>query len=196
MFLERIKGVFKLDVATFNEIEHDDTATGQAALVVALVALLGSIGAFIGAQTANAGLAGLSQQFGEMDIAMPAVTMSPIGMALNAFIGAFVAWLIWSVMTYLIGVNLFKGTATIPEMMRVIGFAQAPRLLSVFNFIPCVGWLFGFVGWIWAVVASFIAIREGLDLDGGKALVTILLSLLAVMLVNIFVLAPLLSLVF
>lgn len=196
MFFDRIKGVFRLDAATFNEIEHDETATAQAAIVVVLVALLGSIGAFVAAQTANTGLAELSQQFGELEIPIPTVTMSPIGMALNAFIAALISWLVWSVMTYLIGVNLFKGTATVSEMLRVIGFAQAPRLLSVFNFIPCVGWLFGFVGWVWAVVASFVAIREGLDLDGGKALATILLSLVVVILVNSLVVGPLLNMVF
>ncbi len=190
MFLERIKGVFRLDAGTFKEIEHDESATAQAAIVVFLVALLAAIGAFIGAQAANAALAGFTEQFGEfgeMDLPTVTAALSPFGALLNAFIGAFVAWLVWSVMTYFIGVNVFKGEATIPEMLRVIGFAQAPRLLSVLNFIPCIGWLFGFAGWLWAVVASFVAIREGLDLDGGKALATILLSFLAAIIVNVVI---------
>jgi hypothetical protein len=187
MFLERIKGVFRLDAGTFKEIEHDESATAQAAIVVFLVALLGAIGAFIGAQAANAALSGLGEQFsefGEMDLPNLTAALSPVGALFNAFIGAFVAWLVWSVMTYFIGVNIFKGEATIPEMLRVIGFAQAPRLLSVLNFIPCIGWLFGLAGWVWAIAASFVAIREGLDLDSGKALATILLSFIAAILVN------------
>ena len=46
----RIMGVFKLDVNTFEEIEHDESATSQAAIVVALVALLAVVGSGLGAQ--------------------------------------------------------------------------------------------------------------------------------------------------
>ena len=37
MFWNRIVGVFKLNVATFEEVEHDSSATSQAAIVVAIV---------------------------------------------------------------------------------------------------------------------------------------------------------------
>jgi hypothetical protein len=43
--LQRIMGVFMLNADTFEEIEHDQSATGQAAIVVTIVALLSAIGA-------------------------------------------------------------------------------------------------------------------------------------------------------
>ena len=46
---QRIMGVFKLDKATFAEIEGDQSATSQAAIVVVLVALVAGIGAAVAA---------------------------------------------------------------------------------------------------------------------------------------------------
>ena len=52
-------------------------------------------------------------------------------------------------------------------MLRVIGFAYSPQIL---NIIPCVGWI---IGGIWSLIAGFIAVRQGLDLDNTKAFLTI-----------------------
>jgi hypothetical protein len=146
MFLERVIGVFKLDVNTFEEVEHDANATIQAAMVVAAVAFLSAVGSAIGAI------------FGDGSI---------FGSFFGSLIWHFVGWFLWSAITYFVGTSLFNGKATIDEMLRVIGFAQAPLILGI---IPCLGW---FVGWIWALIASFIAIRQGLDLDNVNAFLTI-----------------------
>ena len=149
---DRILGVFKLDVATFEEIEHDTTATTQAAIVVLIVALVAAIGSGIGATIAD-------------------------GNFISSFIGqlitTFVGWLIWSAVTYFVGTSLFGGKATLDEMLRVIGFAYAPQILGI---IPCIG---AIIGCIWTLIAGFIAVRQGLDLDNGKAFLTIVVGAIA-----------------
>lgn len=55
-------------------------------------------------------------------------------------------------------------------MLRVIGFAQAPLALGI---IPCIGTI---IGLVWAFVASFIAIRQGLDLDDANTCLTIIVG--------------------
>lgn len=193
--IDRIVGVLKLDVNTFEEIEADQTATSQAAIIVAVVAVVSAIGAFIGARAGNAALSTLGEQFGsELEIPFSVPVISPIGAALTALIGAFVAWLVWSAVTYFIGTRLFEGKADMGEMLRVIGFAQAPRLLNIFSFIPCLGALLSLAAWIWAIAAGFIAIRQGLDLDNAKTLITILLSWLVAFLINLFVVNPIFAL--
>lgn len=193
--LERILGVFKLDVATFELIEHDESATTQAAIVVGLVGLLSAIGAAIGAVVANNALSTIGSQLGsDFELPMAIPTLSPVGAFLNALIGAFVAWLLWSALTYFIGTRLFEGQANMGEMLRVIGYAQAPRLLSVLGFIPCIGALLSLAGWLWALVATFVAVRQGLDIDNGKTALTVILSFVVVIVVNIFVLGPLFAL--
>lgn len=192
---ERIQRVFKLDAQVFEEVEHDESATSQAAIIVAIVAVLSAIGAFVGATMANSAiseLGGLEEQLGEFASVFDAVgQLSPTGAALNAFVAAFVGWALWSALTYFIGVNVFKGEATFNEMLRVIGFAQAPRLLGVFSFIPCLGGLLLFAGGIWSLVAGFVGIRQGLDLDNTKTALTVILSWLAAFLVNALLLGPL-----
>lgn len=190
--IDRIMGVFRLSVPTFEEIEADESATVQAAIVVAIVAILSGITRYFAAPAAAETMAQIEGQLG---IDLPSVTLNPVGALINAILSAFVTWLIWSALTYFIGTRLFNGTATMGEMLRVIGFAQAPRILGILFFIPCLGPLLGFIGSIWSLVAGFIGIRQGLDLDNVKTALTIILSFLAAILVS-FLIGLLLASVF
>jgi hypothetical protein len=148
--LERLMGVFMLNANTFEEIEHDQTATSQAAIIVAAVAILSGIGSGIGASIGGNG--------------------SFIGSFIAAIIGAFLGWILWSAITYFVGTSLFGGQADMGEMLRVIGFAFAPQLLGIIPFIgACIGAL-------WSLAAVFVAVRQGLDLDTGKTIMTIVIG--------------------
>lgn len=149
---QRILGVLRLDVPTFEEVEHDTTATGQAAGVVAIAAVCQAIGNSLSASISGGGV---GPNF------------------LVTLIAAFIGWVVWSALTYWIGTTLYEGQADLGEMLRVIGFANAPLILAI---IPCLGTL---VGGIWALVAGFIAIRQGLDLDNTKTFVTIIIGFIA-----------------
>jgi hypothetical protein len=161
----RIIGVFKLNANTFEEIEHDESATGQAALIVALVALLTGVGSGLGASMSNG---------------------SFISSFISSLIWAIIGWLLWSAVSYAVGTSVFGGKATMGEMLRVIGFAQAPQLLGI---IPCLGTL---VGAIWSLIAGFIAIRQGLDLDNTKAFLTALIGFV-VLVIGYFAIAMILG---
>ncbi len=150
---DRIIGVLKLDANTFEAIEHDTSATGQAALIVAIVAVLSALGSGIYSSISNSSF--ISSFFGTL-------------------LWTFVGWFLWSVVSYFVGTALFGGQATVDEMLRVIGFAYAPQVLGI---IPCIG---GIVGLIWSLIAGFIAIRQGLDLDNTKALLTIVIGFVVV----------------
>jgi hypothetical protein len=161
MLVQRIIGVLKLDVATYEEIEADESATSQAAIVVAIVAIIGGlIGGGIAAATDNG---------------------SFVGVFLQQLLSAFIGWIVWSAATYFVGTSLFGGTATMGEMMRVLGFAQAPGFLGI---IPICG---SFVGLIWTLACTFIAIRQGLDLDSGKAILTAIVAFIAVLIVSFII---------
>ncbi len=149
MFLQRVLGVFRFSVATFEEIEHDPKAISQAALLVMLVAFLSGLGD------------------GIWSIFNGSLFWSNF---LITLVWTMVGWLLWSAITYLVGTSVFGGKANLAEMMRVLGFAYAPLMLSV---IPCIGPL---VGGIWALAAGFIAVRQGLDLDDFKTVITILIG--------------------
>jgi hypothetical protein len=158
--LNRVIGVMKLDVDTYEEIEADESATPQAAIVVGVVAVIGGL---IGG--------GISAAMGT----------GFLGAFLNQLLLAFISWGVWSVVTYFVGTTLFGGQSTIGQMLRVLGFAQAPGILGI---IPVCG---TFVGWIWTLACTFIAIRQGLDLDNMKALLTAVVAFICVFLVSLAV---------
>jgi len=147
--LARIIGVFKLSAPTFEEIEHNTSLTLPAALIVVLVSLISGVGN------------GLFNGF---------INKSFFRGFLGSLIGVILGWLLWSAVTWFVGTRFFKGEADLGQMLRVIGFAYLPMLLSI---IPCVG---GVIGIIWTIAAGFIAIRQGLDLDDLKAFFTVIVG--------------------
>ena len=178
--INRIIGVLKLDVETYEAIEHDEGATMQAAMVVLIVAIVAAIGAGV----ATNALGGLAENLGGIegleDLPAIGANMSPVGSAISAFVNTFIGWILWSYISYFVGTRMFDGKATPQQMMRVIGFALAPRVLSI---IPCIG----FVGWIYSLVTGFIGIRQGLDLDNGKTALTIIISIIGVIVASFVV---------
>jgi hypothetical protein len=98
-----------------------------------------------------------------------------------------VNYYIWAYITYFVGTNLFEGRADPGELLRVIGYANGPRILSLFSFVPCLGPMLGFVGGIWTLIAGFIGVREALDLDTGKTLVTVIVGWIIVFIISIAV---------
>lgn len=183
---ERIMGIIRLDKATYEGIEKDESATRQALYVVLLVGLLIGVGAFISATVFNNNAADiasmLQSQIGEDSPLYAALgqftptRLSPIGGFLQGLTGALLQWVVWSAVTFFVGTRFFGGQATFNEMLRLLGFAQAPRLLNALSFIPCVGALIGLFGSIWWLVTSFVAIRQGLNLSNGKTVLTIIVS--------------------
>jgi len=91
-------------------------------------------------------------------------------------VAALFSWLVWAGITYLIGDKLLKGTATWGELLRTLGYAQAPAVLLIFGFVPVLGNILGAVVGIWLLVTGIVAIRQALDFDTGKAVLTAFLG--------------------
>lgn len=147
-FGERMLGAATLSVPVYEEVEHDRTATRQAAGAVAIVAVAGAIGSF------SLGGAGI------------------VGAVLSAFVG----WYIWSAVTLFVGTQVFRGTADMGEMLRTIGFAQAPGVLYVAGIVPLLGGLVQLFVGIWMLVCAVVAIRQALDFTTGKAIATAMIG--------------------
>ncbi len=144
----RMLGAAKLDVQTYEEVEADLDATGQAAAVVALAAVATAVGA--------------------ADLGIIATVFATVWRVLG--------WMLWAAITYVIGDKIFGGSATWGELLRTLGFAQAPALLLFFAFLPLVGGVLEVVVGIWVLVAGIIAIRQALDFGTGKAILTALIG--------------------
>jgi hypothetical protein len=144
----RMMGAARLDVSVYEEVEADSTATGQAAGVVAIVALCSAIG----------GIGGGAQG------------------VFSGLIAALVGWAIWAGVTYLIGDKVLGGTATWGELLRTLGFAQAPGVLFALGVIPLIGGLVSIAVGLWILVTGIVAIRQALDFGTGRAIATAILG--------------------
>lgn len=150
--INRILRAIRLDSTVYREIAEDQNAMTEAAIIVVIVALLSGLGRAIGS--------------GNFIVNLIVTLLTAI----------LVGWILWAILTYFVGTALFKGKTDIPEMMRVLGYANAPNLLGVFAFIPCVGWIIALIGAILAFIAGFLAVREAMEFDTGNAIITVLIS--------------------
>ncbi|MFN2125169.1 MAG: YIP1 family protein [Candidatus Promineifilaceae bacterium] len=155
--LDRLRGVLSFNLETINEIEHDPSALSQAFIVVIVSSLVAAIGGGFGQVLFGVGIGTDSNN-------------NPALKFVSIVVWAIVAWFLWAVITQFIGTKFFNGEATIPEMMRVIGFAYAPLVIQVFSFIPFLGFLFVFGAAAWSIALVFVSVREGLDISTGSAL--------------------------
>ncbi|MBI2954480.1 MAG: YIP1 family protein [Chloroflexi bacterium] len=167
--VDRMIRAAKLENALYDEVERDKNATGQALTVVVIVALASGIGSALAGIIGRAGIG------------------AAIGGFIVGIIMALIGWAIWSFVTYWVGTSLFGGTATYGELLRAVGFAYTPNVLGILSFIPGVGPLIAFVGSIWALVAGVVAVRQALDFDTGKAIITAIIGWIILMIVVVVI---------
>ena len=161
--IDRIVRAIRLDWTVFREIAQDREAMKEAAIIVLVVTFLAALG----------GTGGLLMAQVDAGTAI-------LGFFVNWFVnGILIGWIGWAILTYFVGAVLFKGQTDVQEMMRVLGYASAPRLLGLLGFIPCVGWLFVIAGWVLSLIAGIIAIREAMDFDTRNAIITVVISWIA-----------------
>ena len=130
-----------LDAAIYEEVEADQTATGQALVVV----LLSSVAAGVGARWSNGANVGAI-----------------------AFVStvALLAWAGWALVTFEVGSRLMPEPQTrvdVGELLRTIGFASAPGILRLFGVLPGVTAPAFVITAVWMLAAMVVAVRQALD---------------------------------
>ena len=137
-FINRIYRAIKIDPDLYEEVEHDKSATFQAASVVVLSSLAAGIGAIhLGASNFLLG---------------PLLSLA--------------SWYFWAFLIYIVGTKLFPDKQTKSnhgELLRTIGFSSAPGLIRVFGFTPELMSITFIGAGIWMLVAMVVAVRQALD---------------------------------
>ena len=147
-FINRMIRAAKLDVQLYEEVEADQSATGQAMAVVVLSALAAGIGTI-----------GVSGGYGQV---------------LLGTISAVMAWFVWAFLTYWIGTRLLpepQTEADLGQLLRTIGFSSAPGLIRILGIFPGLMPTVMIVSLIWMLIAMVIAVRQALDYQStGRAI--------------------------
>lgn len=151
--IERMVRAARLQPRLYEEVEHDQGATGQALLIVVLAAISGGLGRLIAD-----GVPGF----------------------IAAVVGAVVFWALITGLAYLVGTRLLatrETSATWGQVLRTVGFAYTPGVLSFLGVIPILGpFLVVLVIPIWIAIAAVIGIRQALDFDTVRAIGTGLIA--------------------
>jgi hypothetical protein len=143
IFIRRLMGAAMLDVATYEEVEADRSATPQAVAIV----VLSSLAAGIGARGSSGGAATL---------AFFATTS----------VLALITWASFALLTFEIGARILPAAETrvdVGELLRTLGFAATPGLVQVFGILPGAAVPVFTLAIVWALAASIVAVRQALD---------------------------------
>tara|TARA_B100001121_G_C18591882_1_gene575055 strand:+ start:193 stop:708 length:516 start_codon:yes stop_codon:yes gene_type:complete len=137
-FINRIYRAIKIDPELYEEVEHDKSATFQAALVVVLSSLAAGVGAI---------------QLGASNFLLgPLISLA--------------SWYFWAFLIFIVGTKLFPDKQTKSdhgELLRTIGFSSAPGLIRVFGFTPELMTV-TFVGSsFWMLACMVVGVRQALD---------------------------------
>jgi len=147
---ERMWRAAKLDAAFYEMVEADPRYLREAFTVVIVVAVFFA--------------AGMAIEYHDG----PAKIVAGI-------VGTLCFWVAWAGITLWVGTNITDTPETrsdMGEMLRVLGYAYSPQLLVFFVFLPGIGTLLAAVGLIWSLVAGVVAIRQALDFNTNRALIT------------------------
>lgn len=141
-FQQRVIGALRLKSATYEEVEHDASATLQAGAIVLVVSLTNSMSWYF--------------------------VMWDAGSILRDVFRSLLAWGIGALFLWQIGTRLLPGKKTeadLGQLLRTVGFAQAPGIFGLLAVVPLVGLFVPFVVAIWIIGATFVAVRQALDYE-------------------------------
>jgi hypothetical protein len=134
----RLIGSAQLNARSYEEVEIDRHANVQAVAIVILSAFAAAVGT------------------GLRDTGS---TLALVGVAL-------LSWIIWVLLTLVIGTQLLperETRADFGQILRTTGFSATPGILRVFGLVPVVGHLIFVAATIWMLFSFVIAVRQALD---------------------------------
>lgn len=160
--IDRILRAIRLDPTLYREVADDDQFNTEAIVIVVVVAVLSSLGTGFGARRFL------------------------IGFVAELANSILLGWLLWAAVSYFIGAAL-GGRSSVSEMARTLAYANTPRFIALLGFIPCLGPVLRLAAWILGIAAGVIAIRESMEFDTMKAVVTAVVGLIFYVVANILI---------
>ncbi len=162
--LQRMLRAARLDAAFYETVEADPKYTIEALWVVILVSAVSGLGSTI--------LYGGFSPF------------------IREIISGLIGWVVWAGITLWIGTTVTRGPETrsdMGEMLRVLGYSYTPRILAFFVFVPVLGSFLAVVALVWQLIAGVVAIRQALDFTTGRAVATVILGWIALIVITLLV---------
>jgi hypothetical protein len=158
--IRKMIGASKLDINLYDEVESNPDVTKEAFLAVLLVSISTGIG-----------MIGISGSIG----------------IITGLVSSIIAWVLWSVIIYVIGVRGFGHSSDLGELLRCLGFAYSPGILNIFMLLPFIGHFVPYVTSIWVFLTFIVAIRQALDCETSRAILISVLGFLAYVIIRFLI---------
>lgn len=157
--INRAKDVLTFNTHTYEQIVRDPNATAEAAIVVATVAIASGLGRLFAGP----------------------------GALIGAVLAMLLGWVVAAAVIYFVGTRITgeaTTTSSVERVMRIVGYASAPFVFSIFSGLWFIGWLFATVIFFWFLGTMVLAIRAALDISLSRAILTGVIAWLATLIVN------------
>ena len=151
----RLRRLAMLDTTVFDEVRMDATATIPALIIVGLSTLLMGIGGWLWYE-----LQDYNYSAGRFFFKS----------AILGSIFAILLWFVWVAVTYVMLNQVFRARADMQELVRVMGFATFPLVLSVLMFIPALDFGIALLAITLTFGASQLAVASATDAQPGQTL--------------------------
>jgi len=159
--ISRLIRAARLDASLYEEVEADSSLNQEALMAVVLIAAITGVVGFFASLITGAGIV--------------ASLLSLVWGVAWAIAGYF----LFAFLAYFISSKLFNATTDFGEMRRVLGYAYGPTVLTL---IPCLGWI---VAPLWTLIAGVVAVRQAMDQDTGKAIITTIIAIVVVLVIGL-----------
>jgi hypothetical protein len=163
----RMTGAMMANTATFEEIEADPSAMGQAVTVILIAAFAALVGN---------------------------IFRMGIGYGIMMMIISLVGYAVWALVVTLVGTKLMPEPTTkadFAETFRTIAFSASPGVFNVLAIIPFLGPLISFAISIWSLIIMVIAVRSVLDYSNtGRAVIVVLIGFVVYWITVFFIMTP------
>jgi hypothetical protein len=190
-FWDRLVGVVSLNRATYELLQRDPAATGQAWFIVAFLGLANGIAMIVTPiVSVMPGMSDpMAQTAADLATALTFDTAERQVLALVAgVVGAIVSWYLSSWLLRVIGNRMAGRTVSSEEMRRLVGWGYSPTLASFLTPIPLIGPLLATIGTFWALVTGVMALRAAFEIGVGKAIAIGIAAFLVVLVVVMVIL--------
>lgn len=157
--INRAKDVMTFNTRTYDEIVRDPSATTEAAIVVATVAIASGLGRLFAGP----------------------------GALIGAVLAMLLGWVVGAAVIYFVGTRI-TGEATtvssVERVMRIVGYASAPFVFSIFSGLWLIGWFFATIIFFWILGTMVLAIRASMNMSLSRAIITGVIAWIATLIVS------------
>lgn len=84
----------------------------------------------------------------------------PLSAVLVSLSTVMTGWLVYTAIIYVLGTLLFRGEASFRQILRTLGIAYAPGVVTVLGAIPNAGGLLFLFGIVWILPSALIAVKS------------------------------------